>query len=157
MDDLEMMLNSFMVGGEYERNIDKNNRFVIPSELRAELPFSSTIRIMRSLSTSKNKCLYVYSEENWARLCREFAKTITPDEEGRARVRAFSTSFVAGKVDQSGRFTLDKKMREFAEIKDKLVVVSGMYHSEIWAYETWQKEFGENVAPIDLADLGVHF
>jgi len=148
--------NSQIVGGQYERTIDKNNRFVIPSELRDEMPVNTVIRIMKCPDEASGKCLYVYSEEDWAYLCQSVKSKLTNDEKGRRIARKFATSFVPGKVDVSGRFTLDKELKEFAGITDKLMIVSSFNHKEIWSVDAWVKENGV-MDDVDLSDLGIAF
>ncbi len=158
MDSLDAIFdgNYDIAAGKYERAIDKNNRFIIPSELRDELPNNTVVRIMKSPSNSANKCLYAYSEESWKQLCRSVKPKFTPDEEGRRKARKFVTSFVPGKVDVSGRFTLDKELKEFAGITDKLVIVSTFNHVEIWSVDGWQKEYGD-MEDVDFCDMGISF
>lgn len=156
MDDFDNLFNANeIVGGEYERVIDKNNRFVIPAELRGEMPPNSTLRISPNIY-GDNNCLYVYNQPYWAELCRQVRPQITNDEQGKEYARLFATSFVPGKVDVSGRFTLDKALKERANIKDKLVIVSSFNHLEIWALEEWEARKQRPVA-ISLADLNVAF
>jgi DNA-binding transcriptional regulator/RsmH inhibitor MraZ len=63
---------------------------------------------------------------------------------------------VPGKVDVSGRFTLDKELKEFAGITDKLMIISSFNHKEIWSVDAWVEENGV-MDDVDLSDLGIAF
>ena len=139
-----------MLMGTYEHSIDTKNRLIIPAKLKEQLGANITI------IKDTDKCLCLYSEEEWQKYTATF-ETLTKSE---AKVAARYICANAHQVqpDSQGRILIPQKMIDFAGITKNVVTVGCGKYVEIWAEERWNElnleEEPENFAEI-LAKLGL--
>jgi MraZ protein len=140
-----------MFYGEYIHSIDRKGRLILPSRFRevAKSNFIEKFFVTRGL----DKCLFMFSEEEWRAQEQKFrAPSFT-----NARSRAFNRLFFSGAVDVSpdrqGRILVPQYLKDFAEIKKDVVVVGVSNRIEIWSKDIWS-EFYNNSRPSfeELAD-----
>lgn len=122
-----------MLIGEYLHTIDNKNRLSVPSKFRKEL--GSTIIVTRGL----DKCLFLYTVEEWKVLAEKLAKLPW----GKAETRSFVRTMIAGatdvEVDSLGRILLPDYLKVYAGLKEAAAIV-GLYNRvEIWNPELWNK------------------
>lgn len=122
-----------MLIGEYLHTIDNKNRLSVPSKFRKEL--GSTIIVTRGL----DKCLFLYTVEEWKVLAEKLAKLPW----GKAETRSFVRTMIAGatdvEVDSLGRILLPDYLKVYAGLKEAATIV-GLYNRvEIWNPELWNK------------------
>ena len=119
-----------MLSGEYKHNIDPKNRIFIPAKHREELGESFVVA-----KSIREKCLRVYSNEEW----REYIRPITNlDGKDRDRIiRALSRNAAQVSPDSQGRIVLTPDLIAYAEITKNAVVVGCGGYAEIWSDENY--------------------
>ncbi len=133
-----------MLMGTYPHSIDAKNRLIIPSKLKAELGENIV------LSRDSDRCLAVYSAEEWERYAAKF------DEHAKSSIKS-SARIIFGQgaqiqLDSQGRAVIPQAMIEYAGITKNVVIVGCGRYAEIWSEERWQK-VEEESNPDDLAEM----
>lgn len=143
-----------MLIGEYNHNLDDKGRLAIPAKFRAVLKKGAVV------TKGLDGCLFLYSKDQFAKIAANLAAL--PISQSKAR--AFSRHMLAGAMDlefdNQGRITLPEYLRQFSNLKKK-VIVSGLYnHLEIWDEDSWHKyktesEKNTNAIAEELGNLGI--
>ncbi|MBI3087441.1 MAG: division/cell wall cluster transcriptional repressor MraZ, partial [Candidatus Omnitrophica bacterium] len=130
-----------MFYGEYEHAIDRKGRVIIPAKFRQVFHDQNieTIFVTRGL----DNCLFVFSESEWRLAESRFKQIPFTKAEGRKFNRLFFSGAIEVQLDRLGRILLPRHLKEFAQIKQDVVVVGVSSRIEIWAKEKWQ-EFYES-------------
>ena len=126
-----------MLLGEYELRIDHKGRLAIPVRLREA--FAEGLVLSRGF----DRCLIAYTLEEWVKVAEKLvALPLTQINPRRLSRFTFSGSFDL-ELDRQGRVVLPAMLRQYAEIKDEVVIVGAYNHLQIWAKELWaaEKEF----------------
>ena len=132
-----------MLLGEFHHNIDEKNRLVIPTKLREEL--GSSFVIARGIE----KCLYVYSIEEWEKLVNKlntlpFTKKVT-----RTITRFLYSGATVGEFDKNGRINIASPLVSYADLDKECIVIGVGDHLEIWNNVKFNEFFLENSDIID--------
>ena len=140
--------------GEYQHATDDKGRLAIPAKFRATL--GERAIVTRGL----DRCLFVFSVNDWA----ELAKKLAAMPLARADARAFGRHMLAGamevEMDGQGRILLPEYLRTYASI-GKTAIVAGLYtRIEIWNDAAWQKYKEQTESDSDdiaekLTELGI--
>ena len=117
--------------GEYSLTVDEKGRLSIPVKYRGLLSRGAVVT--RGLDSS----LFLYTGKEWQILAQKLAALPI----SKANTRAFSRLMLAGamdvEMDKQGRIIVPDYLRDFADIKKK-VVVAGLYNRlEIWDETKW--------------------
>ena len=106
-----------MLMGEYHHNIDDKGRLIIPSKFRNEL--GNQYIITKGL----DKCLFVYSVDEWNKL----VKDLNTLKFTKKNVRAFERFFVGGaslnEFDKQGRISITSPLIHYANINKECVII----------------------------------
>ena len=133
-----------MLIGEYKHTIDAKKRISLPAKFRRELGKKAVI------TRGLDKCLFVYSLEEW----KKVAETLSGLSTGQADSRNFGRLLLAGavdvEIDSLGRILIPDYLKNYAELKDKAVVAGVYKRIEIWNEKRWE-EFKSGVE--EKADL----
>lgn len=136
-----------MLMGEYHHNIDEKKRLVIPSKFRSEL--GNCFIVTRGLE----KCLFVYSENEWNKIVDELKTLPFTSRDVRCFTRFFLSGAVLCEIDQLGRVSITSPLIEYAEINKECVIIGANDHLEIWALESWNKFVEDNIDSLsDVAE-----
>jgi MraZ protein len=118
--------------GEFKHNLDEKNRLAVPIKFRGDLAKGAVV------TRGLDKCLFVYTLEEWQKL----AQKLTNLPISQAKARAFARLMLAGAMDiipdKQGRINLPEYLREYAGLK-KEVIIAGLYNRlEIWDSADWE-------------------
>jgi MraZ protein len=143
-----------MLLGEYIHTLDPKKRLSLPAKFRKEV--GRTVVLTRGL----DKCLFLYSVKQWEKV----AEKLSDLSMGQADTRGFNRFMLAGAVeldvDSLGRILVPDFLKDFAELKTKVVITGVHDRAEIWDDVRW----GEYKKRIDdqadalaqkLGELGV--
>lgn len=133
-----------MLIGEYTHTIDDKKRISLPIKFRKAL--GKKIVVTHGL----DNCLFAYTLKEWEKISEKISELGM----GQADKRGFNRFMLAGAsivdVDSVGRILIPEHLREFADVKEK-VVFTGVYSRiEIWNEKRWS-EYKQKV--IKNADL----
>ena len=137
---------------EYSHQLDSKSRAVMPSKFREGL--GKSFVVTRSL----DKCLLVYTMEEWEAVYEKVKKLPTADKQGRAFLRYFFGGAATVEPDQQGRFLIPQQLREYAGITRELVSVGVSHRIEVWAKEEWEglgAQFPDDEIQAKMAELGI--
>lgn len=127
-----------MLLGEFHHNIDDKGRLVVPTKFREEL--GSEFIITRGIE----KCLYVYSLEEWEKLVSKlntlpFTKKVT-----RTFTRFFYSGATACVFDKSGRMSITSPLVSYAGLDKECIIIGVNDHLEIWDSKAFNEFMVDN-------------
>lgn len=121
--------------GEYTRQLDERNRFILPAKVREKL--SPTVYITRSPSEG---CLNLYTEEEWEVIAQKVRELPTGTDRNAAMFqRRLFGKAMSCEPDKQGRIPLTQELIDFAQLKKDIILVGSNTKLEIWDLETWNK------------------
>lgn len=141
---------SAMLMGNYSHSIDSKNRLIIPAKLKEQLGTNITI------IKDSDKCLCVYSEEEWKKYTAKFDELTK--SEAKQIARYIYANAIEVQPDSQGRVLLPQEMVDFAGIKKNVITVGCGKYVEIWSEERWNdmnmgdepEDFAETLARLGL-------
>ena len=123
-----------MLFGGYQHNIDKKGRVFIPAKLRDEL--GESFMICRGIYG--NRCLCVYSEEQWSKLVEKIGTL--PSTKSSAVKRFLYDGAFNVEFDSQGRILIPPVLREYAQLEGEAHIIGMDSNLEIWNTELWNLE-----------------
>ena len=132
-----------MFYGEYEHALDRKGRIIIPSRFREIFKehYVEKFYVTRGL----DKCLFVFTEEEW----KAQSKKLRDMSFTRTEARQFNRLCFSGACevccDKQGRILLPEYLKEYAEIKNKVMLVGVSDRIEIWAKEKWDSYYQSSI------------
>lgn len=123
-----------MFVGKYNNSIDGKFRLIVPAKFRDEL------RGKCIMSKSLDKCLTIYTMEEWKKFVDKLDELPTSNPNSRRVKRHFHSSAAECDIDKQGRVTIPQELREYAGIDKELVTVGSNKVIEVWSKERWEAE-----------------
>ena len=143
-----------MFTGTYQNSIDSKNRMIIPSRYRDQLGGHCM------LTRGFDRCLYIYSMEDYEVLVNKIRKLPQSDRDVRKCIREFFSNTEECHLDSQGRILIPQHLRDYAGISKNLVTKGALDKIEIWSTEVLSDPEGENmmdneefVRKLDMYDL----
>ena len=119
--------------GEFEHTIDDKNRLTLPARFRDELAAGAV------LTRGLEKCLDVYSRDDWGRLVDARLAPLDPfSREARELKRFFFSGAVDAELDKQGRVLVPPALLKHAQLGREVVVAGVHDHLEIWDRAVWR-------------------
>lgn len=109
--------------GTFEHTIDAKGRMAFPNKLRERIGLSFIVTI------GPEKCLYVYSEEEWENFTEKI-KTLTGEKARAAKL--FIVKACTVEPDKQGRILIPQNLREYAGLSHDVTVLGVINRAEIW-------------------------
>lgn len=134
-----------MFMGEYSHSIDAKGRLIMPAKFREQLGEEFVV------TKSPDKCLYVYTNEEWKNFEEKLATLPITNKGTRQFVRFFLAGAASCEVDKQGRILLPAVLREYAELDKEVVLAGTSKRIEIWNKDRYladQKEYEDNIDEI---------
>ncbi len=118
--------------GRFEHTIDDKGRLTIPSRYRTIL--SAGVVVTRGI----DGCLFIFPIARWEQLSEKLEQfpTLTQDE-SRSFVRFFFTEAIDCVPDKQGRILIPTYLREYAQLRDTVIVAGVRDHLEVWNPEAY--------------------
>src|SRR3990167_1117235 len=116
--------------GEYTHTVDEKNRFSLPAKFRKELGRKIVV------TRGKDKCLQLFPHKTWLSISEEVRKLghVGSDE----RFARFTFSGASEiEIDSIGRILVPEFLREFADLKNSIVITGVDDRVEIWNDKKW--------------------
>jgi len=123
-----------MFYGEYPYKVDDKGRVPLPPKFRRELKAGMI------LTKGLERCITVYSPEEWKRVSDRLAARAVSPANSRKLTRSLFGSAFSATFDGQGRIVLPFYLREYAGIGDTAVVVGVNNAVELWSEEDWRTE-----------------
>ena len=130
-----------MFYGEYEHTIDRKGRVIIPAKFRSTLKTQDITTMV--LTRGLDCCLFLFAEPEWRTAEAKLKAVSFTKAEGRKFNRMFFSGATEVQLDRLGRVLIPKSLKEFAQIKQDVVVVGVSNRIGVWSQEKW-REFYES-------------
>ena len=100
-----------MFMGTTYNSIDEKNRMIVPSKLRAGLGSRCV------LTKGLDRCLYIYTMEDWEKQMQKIAQLPESDPKVRAFIRHFCANAAECEFDKQGRIGIPQELKAYAGIE----------------------------------------
>jgi len=136
-----------MFYGEYLHSIDRKGRLILPARIRdaAKSNFIEKFFLTRGL----DKCLFMFSEEEWRSQENKFKAISFTKQESRTFNRLYFSAAVEMIPDKQGRILIPNYLKDFAEIKKDVIIVGVSNRLEIWSKDKWQEFYANSRQSIE--------
>lgn len=131
--------------GEYHHTIDEKGRIIIPSKFRDEL--GDSFIITRGIEN----CLFVYSMDNWNKICDKLNSLPFTKKDARVFNRFFMSGATSVELDKQGRVNISSPLIQYANISKDCVIIGTGDRLEIWSQEDWALFF--NSSKDNMSDI----
>ena len=136
-----------MFVGKYYNSIDNKSRLIVPAKFRDELGGRCVV------AKSLDKCLVIYTKEEWQKFADELDKLPKSNPETRVIKRHFHASAADCDIDKQGRLTIPQELKSYAGIDKELVTVGSNKVIEVWSKEFWNEQLDpESGELIDVSE-----
>lgn len=123
----------------YNHSIDDKNRMAIPSKILEKID-KATEGNGFVMTHGLNGCLFLYTSRKWQEVEVELMKIDIKNEKDLRYQRVTCASMVEiPECDQQGRIVIPPRMKEFAKLEKKVVIIGILDRIEIWSEKTWGK------------------
>ncbi len=120
--------------GEHEHRVDPQGRISIPARFR------EVFKAGFVMTKSPDKCIEIYTPSEWQSRAEELMRgSINQSKNRRMRRISFSGAYQI-EPDRQGRFQLPQTLRDYADIKEDVVLVGLGTYIELWAKDSWVEE-----------------
>ncbi len=131
-----------MFMGEYHHNIDEKGRIVLPGKFRED---RNKIIVTRGLE----KCLYLYTEEEWERVVAKLNKLPFTKKDARAFMRSFFAGASVCEFDRNGRINITSPLVSYADLTKECVIIGVNDRIEIWDSNLYNTYMSENSSKLE--------
>ncbi len=125
-----------MFYGEYAHTIDRKGRLIIPARLRQALQEHDVKSLF--LTRGLDGCLFLFPESEWRVIETRLKQIPFTKGEGRKFIRLFFSSATGVTIDRLGRLLIPRTLKEFAGLKQDIVIIGISNRMEIWSKAQWQ-------------------
>ncbi|HMO56398.1 MAG TPA: division/cell wall cluster transcriptional repressor MraZ [Roseiflexaceae bacterium] len=120
--------------GEYEYTVDDKGRLAIPVRYREEL--GDGLVITRGF----DGCLFGFPRPFWEQLAQQVAGLSLGQTDARSLQRLLFSGAADIGFDKQGRVLIPQNLREYAGMRDQVVIAGLNRYFEIWALDRWQRQ-----------------
>lgn len=140
--------------GEYTYSIDEKKRLAVPAKFRQLLGKKAVI------TRGLDQCLFLYPAKEWGVLAKKLSQLPFSQSDARGIARLMLAGAMDVNFDNLGRILIPDYLKEYANLKKK-IVIAGLYNRiELWDEKEWkgykkktEKEVGDIAER--LKELGV--
>ena len=135
--------------GEYDCKIDAKGRMRLPSGLISQLGEREAYNFV--INRGFEKCLILYPEEVWEKETEEINKLNLYNKKNREFVRTFFRGASKITMDSADRVLFSKRLLEYADIKNAVILNALVDRVEIWDKEKYDAML--DIDPDEFSDL----
>jgi MraZ protein len=128
-------------------NLDAKGRLAMPSRYRDELVSRCSGQLIVTIDAI-DPCLCIYPLAEWEIIEQKLRALASFREENRRLQRLLIGNAVDLELDASGRFLVPPRLREYAKLDKRAMLVGQLDKFQLWDEETWN-----GVAEADLAAI----
>ena len=124
--------------GRFQCRLNDKGRLSLPSAFRGKSESSETLIVTNSLYQG-NKCLDVYSLKQWTELEKQILKLPRLKPEVQAYQRFYMAGGLEVKIDSQSRMLIPMSLRQFANLKEDVMIVGLGNKFEVWSEKVWSR------------------
>lgn len=128
-----------MFCGDSRHTVDAKNRVFVPKRFQQGLSLDEDGNRTAVLTRGLDGCLFLFSEEGFARALERMDTAAFAGEKSRRLQRLFFSYTTRPTLDASGRLLVPEKLRKLAGIEREVVMVGVVDRVEIWSAERWDR------------------
>jgi MraZ protein len=125
-------------------NLDAKGRMALPTRYRADLMDRCDGCVVATVHN--DHCLMMYPRPDWDEIERKLVRLPNQDKRTRTLQRMFLGHASELEMDKNGRVLLPPRLREFANLGKRVVLVGLGNKFEIWNEEAWEKDCSDWLA-----------
>src|SRR4051812_30776798 len=122
-----------MLIGEYLHTLDSKKRLSLPAKFRKEV--GKKVVITRGLDA----CLFMFPQKSWEKIAQKLAALPVGQADTRGLSRFILAGAVETEVDGAGRILMPDYLKEFADLRSRVVLAGVSDRVEIWNEKTWEE------------------
>lgn len=153
-----LVSGGFLFRGISSLNLDDKGRLAIPTRYRDELQDCCERQLVvtvavNELCVGEAGCLWLYPMPEWEKLEHTISKLPTLNKMAGKLRRFLIGNASECEMDAQGRLLLPEKLRRFAAMEKKIVLVGQLNKFEIWNEDAWTAKEAEWLAGDDTDGL----
>ncbi len=125
-------------------NLDAKGRLALPVRYRSDLLSRCDGQVV--VTVHNDHCLMMYPRPDWDEIERKLVRLPNQNRRTRTLQRMFLGHASELEMDKNGRVLLPPRLREFANLGKRVVLVGLVNKFEIWNEEAWEKDCAEWLA-----------
>ena len=138
--------------GQWEYSVDIKGRVALPAKLRRAIKPEANNRL--TVTRGFESCLYVFPAYEWENVESQLRGLNTYQKESRAFIRTLLGWADDITLDGQGRMALSKRLMDFANISEKVLVIGTLEKIELWDPATFDKQESDQTVEYErLAEL----
>lgn len=122
-----------MLIGEYVHTLDAKKRLSLPSKFRKKL--GKKVVVTKGL----DNCLFLYPLKEWGEISEKLGKLSIGQSDTRGFNRFMLSGAVEIDIDSVGRILIPDFLKDFAVLKNKVVLAGIHTRVEIWNEKRWSE------------------
>ena len=122
-----------MLIGEYTHSLDTKKRLSLPKKFRIEL--GRKVVVTRGL----DNCLFMFPMQAWKKTAKKLQELSFAQADTRGFNRFMLSGAVEVDIDSAGRILVPDFLKEFAGLKEKVVLAGVNDRVEIWDEKIWNE------------------
>lgn len=125
--------------GEFECKMDGKGRVMLPASLRKQIPEEAGDKLV--VNRGFDKCLTLYTKADWQKETEKLNGLNSFNKKDRLFIRLFNNGATEVQIDGASRILVPKKLQEYAEIENELVLYAYENKIEIWSAKNYDEMF----------------
>lgn len=122
-----------MLIGEYLHTLDSKKRLSLPAKFRKEI--GRKVVITRGLDA----CLFMFPTKTWSSIAQKLEKLPFGQSDTRGMSRFILAGAVETDVDGAGRILIPDFLKDFADLRSRVVLAGVSDRVEIWNEKIWEE------------------
>jgi MraZ protein len=122
--------------GEYEHSLDEKDRVSIPSKYKKyieEITPEIDARGRVVLVKGREKCIEVFPAQDWGAMVASYNQGMSLTDNGsKDDIRKKARDAFEADIDRSGRIRVPSKLKEYAGLSKKVIMIGVIDRFEIW-------------------------
>lgn len=126
-----------MFRGITDISLDERGRMAMPTRYREKIRERSAGKLVITIARH-DPCLSVYAERDWLAVEEELTELDRDDPENRRQQHMLIGFATDVELDGHGRVVIPQRLRDYAQLEKRVVVVGQPNLLELWNDQTWE-------------------
>lgn len=122
--------------GTYEHTLDVKGRVILPARFRAAFEHGGY------LTQNHDGCLALWTPEQFDKQMQEKEERESMSRADRNQARLWSSTSAEVEIDRQGRMAIPARLRDFAGLRENVLVTGIINRVELWDPARWEEKVG---------------